>query len=99
MRRALADVVAPGAEWAAMDLAAIDPALGPSAGPARRTVDGAVQLERGADWFSPAQCEDGVCELEIVLRLDAVPAEPWSASVFATVEGETEGATIEIEAR
>jgi hypothetical protein len=95
----LADVVAPGAEWVAMDLAEIDPGLGPSAGPVRRTVEGAVQLEREADWFSPASCEEGVCELELVLRLDAPPAEPWSASVFVTVEGETDGATVEIEAR
>lgn len=92
----LADIDAPGAEWAAMDVTPLAPAYAPEPSPARRTIDGAVQLERGADWFRPDRCRGAVCEVAVVLRLDAPPATPWRASVFATVEGETDGAMIEI---
>ena len=96
----LAEIEAPGAAWAAMDVAPSEAGYGPPTGPARRTIDGAAQLERGAEWFSPDRCEGAVCEIELVLRLDAPPSEPWRASVFATVDGETDGpATIEIEPR
>ncbi len=92
-----AEVVAPGAEWVTLDAALPRSGVGASSGPVRRTSDGIVQLERGADWFRPGLCEDAVCLFDLVLRLDAPPAAPWRASIFVTVEGDTEGpATIEI---
>jgi hypothetical protein len=68
------------------------PGVGAASGPVRRTIDGATQLERSPDWFSPGGCVGAVCELDFVLSLDAPPATPWRASVFVTVDGDTEGA-------
>jgi hypothetical protein len=58
-----------------------------------------VQLERGAEPFRPDLCDGSVCWIDLTLRLDAPPAAPWRASVFVTVEGEIEGATVEITER
>jgi hypothetical protein len=97
----LADVAAPGSEWVALTGGAPMPGVGASTGVAQRTIDGAVQLERSAEWFSPQSCAGAgalaACELDFVLSLDAPPTTVWRASVFVTVAGDTEeGASVEL---
>jgi hypothetical protein len=92
----LADVDAPSATWASLEIVAAAPEQ-LSGGPAQRTTDGRVQLDRAPDYFRPARCADATCELDFVLTLDAIPTSPWSAVVSVTIDGGThDGAVVDV---
>ena len=89
-----AAIRASGASWASLARRSVGTR---DAGVTRRLTDGGVELELGREYFSPASCEAGVCELEYVLALDAEPGAPWSAVVTVTLEGDgADTASIEI---
>lgn len=90
----LADVHASGASWASLAPRRI---IAHEQGVTQRLTDGSVELELGHDYFSPAGCEAGVCDLEYVLALDAEPEAPWSAVFTVTLDGDgADTASIEI---
>lgn len=90
----IAEVNAPGAEWAALRGGRVGSELG-LWGPTRRLENGRGTLERHPEWLRPSECVGGVCTMDFVVELDGPPREPWSVEFTAIGVGDRgDGAVI-----